>query len=410
MSATPWVPSGVRGMAHSSAGDPLECAVVLNMYATGLGIARNLARHRVPVYGLSAQVKAPGNYSRACRALACPDSQNEPDRLAAALLDLADTLPGRPVLFPTRDADVLFLDRNRASLEPRYRIPQLEGDSLDLVMNKHRLAEAARAARIASPRTARVRSREELAAAAGVVRYPLVVKPSYAQQWRVPGAAEAVARRKAILASSHAEVEEIYRRLEPYAPDLILQEWVDGPDDHCYVLGCYRSKSGAWLGWFTARKILQFPPEFGLGCVVRLVSNPEVRDLGMRLLESLAFWGTAEVEFKLDPITRTYRLIEVNPRHWDQHALGMACGVNLAYLAYSDLCGLSSPHPSEPNGGSAYWISGEGLFRSITADLKRFRFYPHHCTGLIRPGTRFSVWDPADPLPFLRMFLAPRAV
>ena len=48
-------------------------AVVLNMYSTGLGIARNLARHGIPVIGVSSRPDAFSHYSRCCRGVMAPD-------------------------------------------------------------------------------------------------------------------------------------------------------------------------------------------------------------------------------------------------------------------------------------------------------------------------------------------------
>jgi hypothetical protein len=119
----------------------LPPAVILNVYATGLGIARNLAPHGVPVYGLSVQANAPGNFSNRCRALSSPDSQLEPEALLAFLLEMAVRLGARAMLLPTRDQDIRFLDRYRSVLGPLLRHPQPSGDRLDVIMNKHRLAE-----------------------------------------------------------------------------------------------------------------------------------------------------------------------------------------------------------------------------------------------------------------------------
>lgn len=389
----------MRTGAAATNGTP-PAAVVLNMYATGLAIARNLAPHGVPVYGLSSRQDAPGNYSRWCRPLRSPDSQDDPARLVRYLLTLADSLPGRAVLFPTRDQDIHFLERNREALAARYVIPQVEGDRLDRIMNKHRLAEAAEASGIPTARTARVRTREELNASLERFRYPVVIKPVFAHAWRAAGIAEAVNRRKAVRVSSAADLVDFFRSVEPHGPDLLIQEWIPGPDDQCFVLGAYRSPGGEWLGWFTARKLLQFPPEFGLGCVVRLAPSPEAAAQGMRLLESLSFWGTAEVEFKRDSESGEYRLIEVNPRHWDQHALGLACGVNLAWIAFRDLTGTHGLQPVAPGDGDGYWVSGAGLLRSLRSDLRAGRFRPRTLAGLLRRGTRYAIWDAADPGPF----------
>ena len=107
--------------------------------------------------------------------------------------------------------------------------------------------------------------------------------------------------------------------------------------------------------------MLQYPPEFGLGCIVRLEPNPDVERLGKRLLEALSFEGTAEVEFKRHIPSGEYRLIEVNPRHWDQHALGLTCGVNLAWIAYRDQVLGDRMEPVAPDGRRGSWVSGSAF-------------------------------------------------
>jgi predicted ATP-grasp superfamily ATP-dependent carboligase len=305
------------------------------------------------------------------------------------------------MLLPTRDQDIRFLDRHRSALNPYYDIPQPSGDRLDVIMNKHRLAEEARAAGIPTPLTVRVRSREDARDAASRFAYPVVAKAVYAQDWRAPGIADAVHRRKAVKIASAKELTRFYERVEPHHPDLLVQEWIDGPDDQCVVLGAYRGRGGRMLGWFTARKMLQYPPEFGLGCIVKLEPNPEVERLGKRLLEALSFEGTAEVEFKRHAPSGEYRLIEVNPRHWDQHALGLTCGVNLAWIAYRDHVLGDRVEPVSPDGRRGSWVSGSGLLGSLKEDLRYARVKPWKCFDLLRPGTRYAVWDRDDPGPFL---------
>jgi hypothetical protein len=94
-------------------------------------------------------------------------------------------------------------------------------------------------------------------------------------------------------------------------------------------------------------------------------------------------------------------LIEVNPRHWDQHALGLTCGVNLAWIAYRDLVLGDRIEPVVPDGRPGSWVSGSGLLGSLKEDLRHARVKPWKCLDLLRPGTRYAVWDPGDPGPFL---------
>ncbi len=70
----------------------------------------------------------------------------------------------------------------------------------------------------------------------------------------------------------------------------------------------------------------------------------------------------AEIEYKYDRSTGCYFLIEVNPRHWDQHELGTCAGINLTWLAYNDIIGrpLSPKFPSY-KGRKCRWIAEREL-------------------------------------------------
>jgi len=80
------------------------------------------------------------------------------------------------------------------------------------------------------------------------------------------------------------------------------------------VLGGYVDEHSEPLAYFTARKILQFPDDFGTGCLVQSESLPELVEPTKRLWLALQYEGMAEVEYKHDPRTDEYRLIEINTR------------------------------------------------------------------------------------------------
>jgi hypothetical protein len=91
--------------------------------------------------------------------------------------------------------------------------------------------------------------------------------------------------------------------------------------------------------YFTARKLRQNPALFGTGCAVETIDIPEIVPLAKHLLLAIGYDGLAEVEFKHDSVTGKWFLIEVNPRHWDQHEIGTHIGVNLSWIAYQDMIG-----------------------------------------------------------------------
>jgi len=378
---------------------PPPVAYVLNMYGTGLGIARNLGRYGISVVGVSSQPRAPGAPSRFSRHLVGPDSEAEPDRLAAFLLEQRRGEEAPAVLLPTRDHDIFFLERHRGRLAERFLFSQPSGDALDRIMDKARLAEYARSIGIASPRTWRVRSQADLERIRGEIAFPVVLKPVVAARWRHAAAWEAAGQRKGARTSSFPELLGTYQQIAPHEPEALVQEWVPGPEDQFYVYGTYFDREGRHAAGFTARKLLQYPPEFGLGCLVQTFDDPDVEASSIRLLRSLEFRGIAEVEWKRNASTGELSLIEINPRHWDQHELGTRCGVNLTHIAYRDLCGMA-PMPVRTSRRRCYWIGEQGMWGALKDDVKhgRVRTLRLSAPALLAPKV-FALWSWRDPAP-----------
>ena len=350
-------------------------AFILNMYCAGLGIARNLGVHGIKVIGISNHRNVPGNFSRYCKALIGPDVQKDPDNFLNFLLSLGKSEKKRGILFPTSDLDIHFVDRNRELLEKYFVIPQPEHEKLEIFLNKEHQAKAATSTGLSTPYTKKITSFRELEIARNDLPFPLVAKAVYTYQWRLKGPAKVVDTRKGYKFEKYQQLSDFYNRISKYQSDLLVQEWISGNDDQYFVMGAYFNRKSKCLGAFTAQKILQFPPELGLGCVYKTVKNEEVLTLGSDFLKTLKYQGLAELEFKYDKFKKNYKLIEVNPRHWDQHYLGTICGVNLSYIAYQDLCEGIDPLPCTQQSEGEYWIRFDGVIGSIKEDIKNYKIY-----------------------------------
>src|SRR5215471_1848725 len=130
----------------------LPAVFVMNVYYSGLGIARSLYGCGVDVFGLSSEPDAPGMSSGFFKGIyEVPNGRDEPDALYRRLLELKAKHAGAPVIFPTRDFDVLFLHQYGQQLRPFYRLPDDRGFSC--FMDKFELATGARNLDIAVPTT-----------------------------------------------------------------------------------------------------------------------------------------------------------------------------------------------------------------------------------------------------------------
>ena len=81
--------------------------------------------------------------------------------------------------------------------------------------------------------------------------------------------------------------------------------------------------------------------------MVESLHDPELVEQGRKLLNGINFTGVASAEFKRDAKDGHLKLIEINPRYWQQNSLPTACGINFPYINYCDLTGI--PLKCNPN-------------------------------------------------------------
>lgn len=373
---------------------------ILNMSYSGLGIARNLHGKGLRVVGLTADSKMPGVHTRLCEAIyKIPDSRDEPEALCTHLLELARHESHPIVIFPTRDFDVFFLENFRTQLEPAYIIPQPGLEIIERVMDKYALFQIAQQAGIDTPWTFHCRTVEELEAILPQVPFPIVVKPRYAWQWRRKGAWEKVGARKAFVVHTAQQLQDEYCQLSTVQSEVILQEFIPGHDSDIVVCCCYVSRKKEMAGYFTARKLVQSPALFGTGCLVETDDISELVATTEKLLSVCNYTGIAEVEYKVNKRSHKYYLIEVNPRHWDQHELGTKVGINLSWIAYNDIA-LGSRIYSKPSyNGRITWVAEKEFLFETLHRFSRRKQPPNVFQLFLKKKYLFGTFRIADPQP-----------
>jgi D-aspartate ligase len=375
-------------------------AVVLNMFYSGLGIARSLGEKGVPVVGLTAQRGIYGNFTRYAKVVHAPDSRNEPEALCRYLIEMGKAMGQRGVIFPTRDDDTVFLDRFREELEEYYSLVLPERAALRACLDKWETFQWAERVAVPTPKCWLVESEEDLRSIRRELTFPCVLKAVAAHQWRKGSNWQKVGARKAIAISSWDELRSEYASVSRAEQRVLLQEMIPGDDQCLLIAACYLDRQSKWVAGFNTQKLIQIPEGFGTGCIVQSVDRPEVFEPAARLLQAMQYTGIAEVEFKWDASKQEFRLIEVNPRPWDQHRLGHACGVDLMYLAYCEHAGLEMPAVNKQAPGHK-WIS-EDVFFATTLRLLWQRDRQLGSLFRMARGRRiYAIWSAKDPFPLL---------
>lgn len=376
--------------------------VVLNMHYSGLGIARALRGTGIPVWGLVFDDNFIGARSRDCRSIRYPDPAREPRAALEFLCEFAQRFDEPPLLLPTRDLDLSFILENRASIESHYLLALPPSPVMERILDKSRLAAAAKSVGIECPDEVHVSGRDDLERARDRIGFPCIVKPIVASRWRHGPIYEAVARRKVIMFETWEELRDFYARIENLDGELLVQQYVPGGDDRLLIFGSYFNAKSGLLRFFTAKKLLQSPPVQGTGIAVQATPIPEIVDMSIVLLETLDYTGISEIEYKHDARTGRYFLIEVNSRHWDQHALGVPAGVNLTLAMYQDIVGQPVAEMSQrPEPVS--WIAEEGYLIGLRDALLGKGYPLRQYLSPLASRKSWATFDWSDPRPSLRL-------
>jgi len=312
-------------------------AVVVGGSLNALGVARSLARGRVPVVVLDTTRHCPAAWSRYCSFRRVPSLEGEP--LIDVLVRLASDLACRPVLILTHDGSVQAVSAFRQRLEPHYRIDLPPAAMVEALADKTRFHELAQEKGFAVPRSRTVRSVVDLDGI-GELTPPLILKP--ADKTRVlAGLVERIVSADSILQARAAAVQMLGR-----VPALIVQEWVEGPDTEIFFALFSCDGDGKVMGIFPGRKLVCSPPAFGSTavCIAAPEAAGELRYETQRFVELIGYKGLGSLEFKRD--TRSGRLLIIEPTvgrsDW-QEEIATLCGVNLPLMAYRAALGTSVP-------------------------------------------------------------------
>mgnify|MGYP000844617528 CR=1 FL=1 len=342
----------------------LPPAFVFNCHYNGLSIIRELGRHGVPVYALDT-FKSVGTTSRYAHYWPCPDPLRDEDAFIRFLIENGGEFDQKPVLFPTNDHWATAIARHKPELEQWYLPCVADGPVVDLLINKDRFYEWAIERDYPVPRSY---SADDILGGSDDI-FPLIAKP--------------IARRSPNLCTDHQNLVNFldthrmtifnnaseYRNFaSQYATFLdyfLFQEYVPGMADRMYTVGIYANREHDVLGLFTGRKVRGSPPDIG-NCIVGQAEKVPDKVIACvkEMVRDLGYSGIAEFEFKKDPLTGEFRLIEINPRSWSWIGITPACGVSLPWMAYADLTGVEPVRYTESTVGN-----GEVVYLKLLEDL-----------------------------------------
>ncbi len=316
-----------------------------SMNEIALALTRSLGRNGVQVYRFHPDRSLVDLDSRYCIHVTCPNLYDDESGLIDALIAFSNSKQVKPVLFPASDGATQFIARNEGQLRPYFALTCPPWSCVREIQNKQRLLECARQADIPIPETYFPTSQAETDRIARSLTYPAVVKPLTSQHWKRPEVIAAIGPAKAVTVTGPDELAELYRKVAPLAPDMMIQEIIPGGDERLLTFLGYFSQDGTPLAGCVRKKLRQYPPGFGYCCLTETVIDPEIMELSIRLLKVLNYRGIGCVEFKRDPRDGQPKLIEINARAVRTTGVAIAAGVDLPWIAYQDMTSPNRPAP-----------------------------------------------------------------
>jgi predicted ATP-grasp superfamily ATP-dependent carboligase len=196
------------------------------------------------------------------------------------------------------------------------------------------------------------------------LEYPLILKPAVKER------ENPLTHDKAWGVASREELIRQYQvacRLLP-ADQIMLQDRIPG-DGRFQLSYAGVMKDGEPVADVTARRLRQYPPDFGLhSTYVASIDDPEVEAAGRRIIRQLKYTGLVEIEFKRDPRDLTLKLLDINTRVWGWHTMGRRSGVDFVYINWQLLQGETPAYRRVPPGES--WMR---LLTDLLASVSEMR-------------------------------------
>lgn len=330
----------------------LPPAVVIGLDSlNGIQTVRILARHKIPVIAIAKDPSHHGCRTRLCERIIFTNTAGE--ELIQTLMALGPELKQKAVLIPCADMNLFLVSRHRQELEPWYHVVLPAADVVETLMNKLSFYTFALENGFSIPNTRFINTREDAERAAAELIFPCVLKPpsSAIPEW------EKNSKLKAYRLTSPVELIEYYEKSKAWTKDLIVQEWVEGPDSNLYSCNCYFNARFEPMVTFVARKLRQWPPETGESSLGEECRDDVVLNETLRLFRCAHLHGLGYVEIKKDIRTGKYYIIEPNVgRPTGRSPIAEAGGVELLYTMYCDTLGLPLPENLEQKYQGVKWV------------------------------------------------------
>ena len=327
-----------------------------------LAIVRSLGRRGVPVVLITTSSRDAVLSSKyVTHTEFCPFLHDSEDALLSFCLQVAEKYSGEKVLLPAVDECSYFVGKYHQQLSKSYLIPAPNWNSVSKINNKRFQYETAESLGIPIPETYYAQAPEEVEKLAGEIsNYPYVIKPNVSFEWKLKAAKSKVKGKKGVLVKDATHLREVAKEIFVPGHEFMIQEVIGGRDERLVTCIGFYTEGGEPHSWFIRKKYRQCPVDFGYCTMTESCHNEQVFQQTTQLLKAMDYYGIAGVEWKLDPKTDKYKLIEINGRPVNTTGCAMASGVDLPAIAYFYAIGKSLPPVTNWEDGQRWaWLTND---------------------------------------------------
>jgi len=191
---------------------------------------------------------------------------------------------------------------------------------------------------IAHPTTFTVSNKQQFQTALKKIQYPCIIKPQDSHIWQ-----KIFAEQKVVVINSPEQLINVYQDIKQHKLNVILQEITPGADDTIYQFLAFCDIQSKILASFCCQKIRQYPPHFGIACLIQSKHEGAVIEAAHDLLRKIEMKGMAALEFKIDAKRNIPVFMEANLRTSFFGELSVAAGVNFPLIIYNYLAYREEP-------------------------------------------------------------------
>lgn len=293
-----------------------------------LAVVRSLGRRGIHVLLATPNHPSVVPHSRyVAQTVPCPDFAGPPDKWQPALIDLVRQYAVRLVI-PCTDQTLIPLARRREAIEPYTRLAIPNNRAVETSYRKDKTLALAQQLGVPLPASQLVTDLSELAELRSDPRFdlPLMIKPVSSMVWHM-GVLHHLTVKKV---TDWAELEAVVADSLTLSPVLI----------QAYFAGIgigqeFLAHEGNILSQFQHERIHE--PLHGGGSSYRrsMPLNPAMRAHSAALLADLGWTGVVMVEYRQNPVTGEFVLMEINGRFWGSLPLAVAAGCDFPFQLYS---------------------------------------------------------------------------